>query len=124
MPIKSGVNRMPLQQVWDPALASLRKPLIKVLSSVTALFLLSILLARAFGPVRPLQDVVIERLRRNGIAAGISENNPLSSSRIAQVSWTINNRDLDVGLSPGWTSDPVLETTESTVSEPSDWRRS
>ena len=112
MPIETGVIQPAVERVKNPYVPSFRNPLIKAFSALAALLLLSILLARAFGPVRPLQNVVIERLRRNGVAAGISQDNPLSSSRIAEVSWTRNNRDVHVSLSPGWTSGPVLETTE------------
>lgn len=68
------------------------------------LAVLLILVCRAFGPVQPLQNVVVERLTSNGRSAGISQENPLASSRVAEASVEIENSDVYVTLSSQRTS--------------------
>ena len=85
---------------------------LKLIVIPVGLAVLLILAARAFGPVRPLQDVVAGRLSRDGVHAEPSENNPIPSSRIAAISWEINNREVYVSMSPRGSNGSVAKRME------------
>jgi hypothetical protein len=61
---------------------------------------LVVILVRSFGPVRPLERLVVDRLSRDGSPAGISEANPLNGSRYASTAVELEGQRLEVGVHP------------------------
>jgi hypothetical protein len=73
--------------------------------------LLLVMAARTFGPVRALENLVVDRLGDDG-HAGVAEQNPMWNSRIALVSWQIDEETVLVSVheSRRRPSDKVIKT--------------
>lgn len=61
---------------------------------------LLLVVVRSFGPMRPLERLVVDRLSRDGNRAGISEANPLNRSRVASTFVELHGHRVEVGVHP------------------------
>ena len=112
MPIKSGFEIVPKAQFWNWLVGLPWNRILRFPAILICVALLMILMARVFGPVRPLQDVVSQRLSRDGVHSGPSQENQWWKSRIAEISWAIDNRDVYISLSPQGSHGAVSKSTQ------------